>query len=492
MAVLGRGFFLLLVVCCLTWLGVLWWWQRSAPELQEADLVTYLVVLPVTVFVLVLAIRWAWGGASQRMGKTLSADALVSAPSSPQAAAPADAQERLKTWRLLHASIASPVAEQAEELLEVAEQGEPLPEPDAELLDAQGMPVLTVRADCQDEEMDAVREALAALAGTPWADHMADLGGPQPAWLRAMCLLHRSLLPGAEWLVTWSRAEAEAAGAMADARGSAAAPRHLMRGLLGVDGHWSEAEQRLALQLAQHWWERSLADQLDRWDMGWELVSGSAEALWLRADQQMLSSDRMGRRCWTVMSATSSALDQGVVDQWMAQDCLMRMPQQPRGRVPSEAAVALLLAPTGWAPLPDQEVRSVWLHRPAVSRRSKPIEAPGKVDHQVLAAVTLQALEVAGMEAKDVALLVCDADRHSNRATELYGVTLAHLPHLDPVEDMRLLAAVGGHSGCASALLTVAASMSWVAKQGKACLMLSQGDAHDRMALVMKPDVSAA
>lgn len=494
MAGLGRGLLLLLAVCCLTWLGVLWWWQRgAAPDLQEADLVTYLVLLPLTVFVLVLALRWAWGSAVERMGAAPPSATASSAAPADIVAVPGDAQERGNTWRLVSASVASPVGEAPQDLLDAAEKGEPLPVPDAELVDAHGLPVLVVRADDSTDGWDAVRQTVEELMASPTGRRVQDAGGPKPGWLRAVCLLRQGLEPTAQWLQDWTQAEAAMLETEADKVGSTDdAPPHWLRVVLGVDAHWTEAEQQLTLELLQRWWAEWIGVHASRWEVAWDVVAGSAETMWLKTDQLVLSADRMGQRSWTWMLATSSAMDQETVDRWIAQDCLMCMPQQPRGRVPSEAAAALLFAPSGWAPAPDTDVDSVWLHRPAVSRRSKPIEAPGKVDHQVLSAVAQQALEVAGLQVSDVALLVSDADRHSNRATELYGVTLERFPDLDPVEDMRLLAAVGGHSACASALLTVAAAMGWVSRQGKPCLLLSQADAHDRMALVMKPDALAA
>jgi hypothetical protein len=495
MALFGRGLLLLLAICSLTWLGVLWWWQSRGPDVQEADLVTYLVLLPLTVFLLVLALKWAWKSAAARLptAQPVTADAGAGAAVTAPADAPGNAQERLRTWQLLHVVLVSPVAEQGQELLDAAEKGEPLPQPDAELVDSAGLPVLTVRAKDIDAEAQSLADELDMLHGSEAWQQQMDNGGLRDGWLRSMALARRSLESQAQWLAQWSQAETALLGQQDDSMPSASRrDRHLLRVLLGVDGHWSVAERTLAEQAMTAWFAELMDKEVERWDAAWDVVSGSSEALWLKADQLILSADRMDQRVWTLVLACSSALDQSLVDDWSAQGYLMSVPQQPRGRIPGEAAAAMLIAPKGWAALPDMDLTVVHMHRPSVSRRSKPIESPGKVDHQVLEAVTLQAMDVATLSAADVTYLVCDADQHSHRATELYGVTLARFPDLDPVQDMRLLAGVGGHAGCASALVLVAAATTWVQKNSRPCVVLSQADAHDRMALVLKPDAVAA
>jgi hypothetical protein len=61
------------------------------------------------------------------------------------------------------------------------------------------------------------------------------------------------------------------------------------------------------------------------------------------------------------------------------------------------------------------------------------------------------------------------------------------LQHLDPVEDMRLLGKVTGHTGVASALLVLAAAAEAVRVVKKPTLALGVADSHLRMALVLQP-----
>jgi hypothetical protein len=106
---IGRSLFLLLAVCCLTWLGVLWTWQGRTAELQEADLVKYLVLLPLTLFVLALAARWAWNGVRSAAA---ASEGDAAAHAAPAAEPPAgNDEERRRTWRVVQTGVALPMAE---------------------------------------------------------------------------------------------------------------------------------------------------------------------------------------------------------------------------------------------------------------------------------------------------------------------------------------------------------------------------------------------
>jgi len=52
-----RALAFLVAVCCLTWVGVLWWWQRTGHSAEMADLVLYLGLLPLGIALLLLGLR---------------------------------------------------------------------------------------------------------------------------------------------------------------------------------------------------------------------------------------------------------------------------------------------------------------------------------------------------------------------------------------------------------------------------------------------------
>ena len=88
--------------------------------------------------------------------------------------------------------------------------------------------------------------------------------------------------------------------------------------------------------------------------------------------------------------------------------------------------------------------------------------------------------------------LVCDADQHTARGTELFGATLPLVPQLDASEDMRLLGTVTGHAGGVDALLVVAAAAQRAMADGKPCLAISLGDPFMRLALLARPPTPIA
>src|SRR5690606_34469720 len=112
---------------------------------------------------------------------------------------------------------------------------------------------------------------------------------------------------------------------------------------------------------------------------------------------------------------------------------LFHAQQQPRGHMPGEAGAALLLASQDWPLLPpdgdDPDLAPLaWMHRPAIARRGKPIDAAGKVDASILTATVQAAQAASRLDLAELAALVCDGDQHTQRGTELFSVTLELLP----------------------------------------------------------------
>ncbi|HEX7639364.1 MAG TPA: hypothetical protein VF457_13290, partial [Burkholderiaceae bacterium] len=56
---LVKGAALFVALTCLVWIGVLWRWRATQRDMGVDDIVVYLGLLPVVVFALVLAGRWA-------------------------------------------------------------------------------------------------------------------------------------------------------------------------------------------------------------------------------------------------------------------------------------------------------------------------------------------------------------------------------------------------------------------------------------------------
>lgn len=490
-----RALAFLVAVCCLTWVGVLWWWQRTGHSAEVSDLVLYLGLLPLAVVLALLGLRWAWrrGAAGRSAAAVAAAGGASAAPAGgADAAGGAEAQARHAVVQLVLAQAHSVAGEQAGDLLEAAAAGKPLPRPDQELTNDDGLPVLCARMADLTLDLEALRTELEALLPAV-RQQMAD--GPQhepgEQVLRALAALKAPLEAQRDWLLALHAAQRNAladGGAAIDRLPPSQRPSLPgLRVLLGWPGHWSAFDQALA----RAWVERYLQGEQDEqggladgYAMAVTSLAGSGEALWLRADQM---SHGAGRSPWLLVAACDSDLTAERVDALAAAQRLYDATTRPGGGIPGEAAAALLLAPADWVPPADVEVRTVRLHRPALLRRDKPIESPGRVGHRELAQALEQALVAAQAAPADLAMLVCDADLHSPRSTELYGMAVEALAHLDPVEDMRLLGKVTGHTGAASALLVLAAAAEAALATKQPTLALGMSDAHLRMALVLQP-----
>jgi len=111
---LFKGLALFVAIVCLVWLGVLWHWQSTRRDMSVDDIVIYLGVLPVVLFLLVLLGRWALraaqAGAARREAARAAALAAAAsaaapgAPASPGSATSGEA-ERASAVQLLAASL---------------------------------------------------------------------------------------------------------------------------------------------------------------------------------------------------------------------------------------------------------------------------------------------------------------------------------------------------------------------------------------------------
>lgn len=488
-----RALALLVAVCCLTWVFVLWWWQSRGHSIEVQDVVIYLGLLPLALVCLLLGLRWAWGNAAaRRAAAALAAGASAAGGGAPAAAGAhpaAEDQARHAVTQLVNVAICSVTGDQASDLLDAAGAGKPLPQPDGVLINDDGLPVLCARIPDKALPLDALRAEIDALLPL-LRQQQAEWQGLEPGEdvLRALSALKQPLRSQQDWLMGHDIALKNAMGEGADALmrlpPSQRPPLPALRVLLGWPPHWTPFEQALA----RAWVEQALSDpQADlsaAHALSYATLAGSGEELWLRADQM---SQPATRTPWLLVAACHSDVDQSRVGALSAAQRLYDASERPGGCMPGEAAAALLLAPADWVPPADMDLSPVRLHRPALVRRGKPVEATGRIAHVELAEVVTQALTAAQIEPTGVSALVCDADQHSQRGAELYGVAVDGLAHFDPVEDLRLLGRVTGFTGVASWLLVLAAAASLTKSGKKNTLALGMADSHLRMALVLLP-----
>jgi hypothetical protein len=479
----------LVAVCCLSWLGVLWWWQRTGHNPEAAEVLVYLGLLPLVLAAVVWGGHWLWRRAGARTPAAVGGAGAASSAGEATAVVAAEAAERHAVMQVVRFQAHSVAGDQAADLLEAAHAGKPLPQPDAVLTNDDGLPVLCARMADKALALDAVRAELESLLpGVLHAQSEHALTELSEHVLRALAALRPVIEAQRDGLWALHQAQLNAlpdGGASLERLPPAQRPPLPgLRVLLGWPAAWSAAEQALG----QAWVTQCLHDEQANLAMGYALMisplAGSGEDVWLRADQLAHGSVRTP---WLLVLACDSLLDGGRVDALASGQRLYDASVRPGGCIPGEGAAGLLLAPADWTPPPGLEVETVLVHRPALMRRDKSIEAAGRVSHQVLEQALEQSLVAAQLGAADLAQLVCDADQHSPRGTELYGLAVAALHHLDPVDDMRLLGRVTGHTGTASPLLVLAAAADAAKGLRQPVLALTLADPHLRMAMVFKP-----
>ena len=502
-----KGLALLVAVSCLAWISVLWHWRTSAHSPSTSDLLSHLVLLPLAGFGLLLLLRWGWRAAAERR------EALASAPAAtqgaPAGAASVPAAPPAPPLQLLRAELLCACADNAAALLDAAQAGKPLPALDKTLCNDEGLPVMSVRiAELPLDETSEQLQALAPKMSGSTEGRSTEGGSTEGG--------------SAEGGSAESGNPAERAGPAGPSEGapSPELPKHVVRALAALSAPLGKALQGL-----QPWWplfepgrqpERGL-DLLLAWPAAWteaeraradawvrarlaaaplgpidparcrvtSLAIGGAE-LWAEAQRRLREQAREGRQRALVVASAHSDLSDAAIAALEREGRLFSPGAHPKGLMPAEAAAALLLAPHDWPAAPDAPEAPVRLQPAVLLRRDKSIEAAGSVSSQALMEALTGAIGLAQVDAAAVAKLVCDADRHSQRGTELFGATLKALPQLDAAEDLCLIAAVAGH-GNAGALMVVAGAAARAAADKKPCLGLALGDTHWRLAVLAVP-----
>lgn len=472
------------LVTFVVWVAVLWHWEVTHREMTVSDIVIYLGVLPLAIVGLILAFGWAWKGAKERAAAP-PAPAAGSGPAAPPAQE--DAQ-RHATVKVLAAHVCSPTGEAADDMLAAAEAGKPKPELFDALRDDDGRPVVCARIASMDTEAfkQQLEPVLAAVRGhkpewehAAWPEHV----------VRALTALQEPMGKALQSLQPW--AQQLGAAPPDDAPPASAAPtgkpNAMVRTLVAWPLEWSEFD----IALANGWLRSCIGDvsatpiPASRFAVDAKPLTG--EELLLKADQLLQLLAREGRNDVVLVAACHSGISEAAVGQLSRERRLFSPEHHPKGVMPGEGAAALVLALPQWPAAPDEEDPPVHLHRPCVAKRDKSIEAAGKVSSDCLRQAVGHALTAGRIEPDKVGALVCDADQHSQRSTELFGTTLELLPHLDPTEDMRLIGVGTGHTGVANALLVVAAAAARARSADKPTVALTLGDAFWRLALLVRP-----
>jgi hypothetical protein len=485
-----KGAALLVLISCAVWVAVLWRWEATSHDMNTSDIVVYLALLPLTVFVLALLLRWAWQSAARRQA-ALAASGAAAASTGAAASQPADGggddERRHATVQLLAAHLVCAAGESAAELQAAAQTGAPRPALDSAFTDDDGLPVLTARIKALDTsaagELDALLEApLAAVRAK--RPEWAALEAPGHV-RRALSALEQALQQAVAALAPWAERFQPAQPPSNTPRDQA--PARQVRLLLGWPTDWTAFEQALGLAFAADRVKATGDVPIAQACFVFTSLAGSGEALLAHADRLLQTMTREGHQEPLIVAACHSTLSDSAIEALERGGQLFTASKRPKGRMPGEAAAALVLADSAWPRSPDADGSVAHLHRPAVQTRDKSVDAPGRVTSDVLSQAITQALMAARLGGNAVAAITCDADQHSARSGEFHGGAMALGAELDTEQDMRVLGTVTGAVGAVSALLVVACAAELAKAADKPCLAVTLGDPFARLALVALP-----
>jgi hypothetical protein len=485
-----NGIALLIAVTCLVWVAVLWSWQSSARDISISDIVLYLGLLPLVMILLIVMSRWAWAGVSAKRAAQASAAAAAQSSAdaggaaTPRASDSGDAALRHVAHAVWLAAAHTAAGATATDLLNAAKDNDPRPQLDAELVGFDGFPVMSSRlAELDLAELEEELPPLIEAAHTQLGPDAQDLS-IDDAVHRALAALSPLLQEALAALAPWR-------GTLQALREQPTAALHV---LLGCPPWWNALEQRVAQNWVQHHLAQTWGDEPPLPKVSITLHTGGGEALWLGADQTLQMLDQQERQALVLALATHSDLSDKALTLLEDSGQLFHPNTRPKGHMPGEAAAAVMLASLAWPEAPpdadanDPDSQAVaWVHRPALARRDKSIDAAGKVQSQTLQSTIDQAQVASQLPADAVGALIGDADQHTPRGTELFGITLEVLPHLDPTEDMRLIGTVCAGAGAATPLSVVATACAQAKLLDKPVLATCLGAPFMRMSLLVRP-----
>ena len=487
---LFKGAALFVAVACFIWIVVLWRWSATQREMDVGDIVLYLAVLPVVVFALVLAARWAVGKSLAKQEAKAAVAATAAGASRPAGAAarPGDAERPAWSWHLLGAWAHTAGGSSIDELLEAIEAGKPRPRPDNALHDDEGLPVMTARiAELDSNRVEtALQRSAAAAADT--LDGRSRTPAPARA-IRALASLSPLIDELAQSLLTWAHQWDEAAALAEKIDGVAPAPEAVRR--VRVLAAWPSDWDDTTCAGAQAWLAGRLCDPLAdvlplaRWTIRGQRMSGTD--LLSAAERTLDVLQREGRDDPVVLLACHSDLDAAGIRQLDSDQRLFHSSRRPRVAMAGEGAAVLVLSAVDWPADAAIDNERVSFHSPAIVRRSESVESAGRTSSDDVVRLVDQGLAGAGLAGSTVAKLASDADQHTARATELFAVTLALLPDLDANEDLRLAGTIAGRLEAAAPLVTLALAATQARESGQPVVALSLADPHWRMAAVLRP-----
>lgn len=475
---------LLAVIFAFVWGVTLWRWDSTKRLIETRDVVLYLFFLPVCAWVAVLLVRWAWTSSAKAAAapaSTSTSTATSATAIGPSAAEQERAWSFALLWQGLHTSAAPDAAGTAAALA----SGQHRPSLDASLRDPDGLPVLSGRADGVDDAIDAVRAEWAPLplpanlTAAQAARTQAESQDATTAWLRAAALLHL------KWQSSLNQLDQVLPPPRSDVPMPRAIPRLAVR--CGVPAHWPQGQRSLVEQWLLQTMKQRRAELAGVASVTVQPLE-SGEELLAAGEQQLVMWRREKLDGLLLLLCADSTLDEQQLERWAdAQQLLSGA--RTEGRVPGEGAAGVLLATGTWA---GDLVDKPQLQRLALMRRDKPADAAGRISSDVAERALSDCLKAAQLSNDRLAAVVSDADLRPRTVRELHGALLPAAEHLQAGEDVLNLGAACGDLGVARSLCLLSLAAAHAAELKKPVAALVVAPAHERLALLIRPDAQPA
>jgi hypothetical protein len=532
-----------LIVSAMVWLTTIWRWQSQDADVGTSDILLQLIVLP-------LLLAAVLGGAIWAVGHTRrQASAPLAAPAAPGAAGAAgatgatgasatglaEAQDTgvgQASAVLLAEAVALSAGDEPAQARETLAASGVRPGLDPELQDVDGMPVFSARHPALDVDSWLEASSPDAALAQPWQPEVArSLALLQPVLHTALDALSAQAGPDAAGWQAWLQR-----GQAARDTGPASGPAPLNEAdqpsyLSGVARPETPAAQLarkaqapiLHVRLLLPAWPAAQREQAVAWVkaqcgalLDWaEAMSARGvnwlvepvtqnEDLWSEVDQMLVRWQREGRPELLLLLAADSAITPQAIERMQARGELFTG-QHQIGRMPGEAAVALLLGTPHWlghasAETPDPAAagaaytaRAVRLHRPVRTRRDKSADAQGRLGVQAVAAALQQVVDQHRPDAEGLHI-VSDADHRASRTGELYESVAAIWPAVDPMLAVTRVGQGCGDLGVAGVLVPCALASAWLRAAGSEqataapmALALHLQSSHERVVVPLAP-----
>jgi hypothetical protein len=443
-----RGGALTMLTFGACWGGAIWTWRGTDRAPSNADLLTYLIALPLAVLAGVLLVR-----RFARAQPAAALDAVAPAAQAPAAAA------RLPALALLGAAVRTRDADAVAELAAALDAQRVRADLDRELVDDAGYPVMSVRVPAADA-------AAWRAHAEPW---LAARGLPDPGF------------GAAHWRAL------ELASAVLDELAAAAHVGDgdpLLRIVPLAPGDWTAAQSAGAGAWLTHVAVRAGWNE-DKVVASPAPAGESAVSVLARLAGQAGTAAEPGL---TIVVAFDSRIDQALVDRIAGAGVLLTA-AHPQGSIPGEGACALLLADPAHASHLEADAPTL---QAAGATRTGSAGASGRVDAADLRRLAASVLADSAVDTAAVSALVADADHRSNLILEAMALAHGDLPHLDAGIDVRATGPACGESGAVPFLVALALGRHRVLAGADAVLCIGNADpVHLGAAIVRAADTGS-